>query len=1078
MLAQYGSVLQRSLHNIPEFVSVNETGTAVVTSGGNIYFSGFKAQEVQPIFEELKLNRALVGCVVSVALTKDRIYVLNNKGQVYGANIVDRDCNLIVREVYMPSACDGDKACKIVGGYNHVVILTEDGNVYGAGSNKEYQIMPRGEEWYESAIEMIVTNVNQHNNQCCDSFQGSIVNLYNTECPWGECTKPMCLNGSQSDTLVGYMQFTVTGGATFQIPLDGNLVYSGTGCASFQGEVTGNVTYRLSNIHFSKCNNTAIYTTTTGASSNVPVFVNNDDVLISTLSDTSILEDANCGNSVTLDFTNPSVLPVVTAVVDETANSVTFTVNGVSVVVSASADVFDFTVANDPIFVIGPLIDSLPCCGLPSFDEAYENKMQQPCWRDVFAGENQSVLVDETNRMFVFGDIHKVRDNRRLLGRPCNDNYLKDACMRLKIPASEINCKERASSDNCNYDGACNFPRKTNFDEATFEFTWPRNEGGCNDTNLDPCEILRSIKACNEAPQCENTCTPCDRYIYLDTAGFGCKADTAHPCKACNNADPRPIYSITLYNKDSVCRAVSQGAYNAIPVYVDANSSVEWDINGWSIDAKCYPLYQPLELIFNDHANGATVDLYIDIDEEGGIQFTLPDGYCNVQFPIIGDNIDGGNKYIMNYGDPMTAMQTSNLDNVLLGQCGFPCKQYCSGNNFQVYNAYLQGGDRVSFYQAVAGDNIPFPVTADIPTAFRLPRRVLKVGVGKQNLSVLVGGAGCPAGIWAIGRNCNCELGIDNNFRSVLCFKEVNRCYFGNQSIVDIKSTDGATFYITDAGRVFGAGKWKCLVNSCVPKCINNLPPCDVKKVAVSNNHIIFLTEGGSLLGAGDNRLGELGLCNTNCIKCPVTIDFFYRLGQHDANEMMQCIRRPMPAGCDWKRHECDCDGKGVCDPCKSTGCSGYAVGSDRSPNCNKPVSGCAPCSLRKTCDPQPRSNAFNQAARSYVSGNSFTSNSYRPQSFINVGSNSNKSCCGSCSSGGSCTGDMPACRMPVARTSFVESCFTPSVPRPTRPRRCTIICPPKCERPVYNLASYNKCKPTRPVTNERLCATGGCWKK
>ena len=89
-----------------------------------------------------------------------------------------------------PTACGGDKAVQILKLAIIIVMnlfLTSLCQIWGAGSNDQYQIQPNGATYYQVAVQIIVTdtvyidNINNNNNQSCGiTFNGTLNQL---NCP-------------------------------------------------------------------------------------------------------------------------------------------------------------------------------------------------------------------------------------------------------------------------------------------------------------------------------------------------------------------------------------------------------------------------------------------------------------------------------------------------------------------------------------------------------------------------------------------------------------------------------------------------------------------------------------------------------------------------------------------------------------------------------------------------------------------------------------------------------------------------------------------------------------------------------
>jgi len=246
----------------------------------------------------------------------------------------------------------------------------------------------------------------------------------------------------------------------------------------------------------------------------------------------------------------------------------------------------------------------------------------------------------------------------------------------------------------------------------------------------------------------------------------------------------------------------------------------------------------------------------------------------------------------LNFGCILDPTELSNLKQGLGLNAYYPCPQFSTVCNPLLINTYLRGGDRVTFLQH-SDAPIRQAITADLPTVFRLNRRILDIGVGFNNLSVLVGGLACPNEIFAIGENCHGELGINSN-ETVVNFRQLNRCLFDCQ-VNAIFSGQNVNFYITQSYRVYASGQWKCLVNTNVPVCV----PCisqawKLKEIGVSQNQIVMIGADGCVFGLGDNSLGELGLCHINCVPRPVPLSFFYRMNQWNAKQLMNDFAHPV----------------------------------------------------------------------------------------------------------------------------------------------------------------------------------------
>ena len=538
---------------------------------------------------------------------------------------------------------------------------------------------------------------------------------------------------------------------------------------------------------------------------------------------------------------------------------------------------------------------NIDCC--TPCNKREEPTLPQPCWTNIFAGFDTTALVDSCNRIYVLGSIHQVRNNGTLLQRSCLEDLLCNTNASISLPASELNCGVTPNNANCACVApSCKKPFKTDFNKFGVNLQFPQScgpecEDGCRCHNKPKtvCDFLKALKKCNDAPTCDNTCQPCDSNIYLNV--FVCEKD-------------RPLIgTITVLNKKSVCKAVSQCKLDTVNVCINPETVIDFDLNMYCVDGEDFPLTKVLVLHTGarnhkrDHCIDVTV--YIDLENPGSIRFTPPCKPIIVEF--VADASTKQQQFILNYGGIMDPVELTNLKSLLIRSCTFPCPQFKNPFCTKLFNTYLQGGDTVNFLFR-RRDGIKLAVTADTATVFRLNRRILDIGVGDNNLSVLIGGLACPNQIMAIGQNCFGQLGLDSH-ESTVCFREVNRCLFDCQ-VQRIFSGETVTLYLTQSGRVFGSGLWKCLVNSTVPVCIPSIQQSwHIKDISISSTHIVFLGREGLLFGLGDNSLGQLGLCNIICVICPQALDFLaacdYKVMKNLLNnrvEEKQCP--PLYKGC------------------------------------------------------------------------------------------------------------------------------------------------------------------------------------
>lgn len=887
MLVNVGHTIQKMIHNTPAGVSANATTTTVVTSGGSVFQAGLIGNKIQDTFKEVLSNSDIVGHVVDAKSTDSSVFFLNAAGSVFEYNYTQGNpsCNPRVREVYSPCVCNGDPAVKIATGSGHAVILTAGKKVFGVGSNEQYQIVPQGQCEYDIAQEIIITDTNAHDNNCACSFTGVLNELTTPVLPAANpCGNVSCVSGSQTGVQVGTLDVALSGlavnnGPTFgsgilSIPVLADYTFSGFLCADSHNQTSGSVTVNVSSAYVAS----GCYTGNYSASGSVNLMVTDDMSVILAASTQTSQISGTCGSSVQVALTLN--LAVVTATADTNGNFVLSSTAPNSATPTVAVQNASVTLSSSPqtatLNITGVSVP-LNCC--PAKKDCCSEKcaLPQPCWADVFAGSDVTVLADSCNRLYVLGSLHQVRNNHDLLKRTCLDKLLGGTSATITMPADQLHCATKPRNDDCKC-VECQRKCKTDLSKFGIQINFPGDCGGncgdcstcCNPTSL--CDFLKNLQNCNDAPQCSNTCEPCDPYVYLDVKGSGTPA-----CKS----DSRDVRSITLHNRKSVAKTVSTGSADRVCVSVSKESVVEFDLNKYCVDGHDYCLDKTIKLEFG--GCGDDVNLYIDLDTPGGLKFKpkCDNPKNNVEFQT---NLDTDtHKFLLNYGSVLDPVEVANLRGALSLASTFPSPCYLNPFNNKITNTYLRGGDSVQFISSCHGTRLA--VTADVPTVFRLNRRILDVGVGDNNLSVLVGGLACPNEIYVIGNNCHGELGINSN-ESPVSWKQVNRCLFDCQ-VNAIFSGCHVTFYVTQSGRVYASGTWKCLVHSNAPVCVPSI--CEswkTKKIAVGKTHIVLLTAGGCLFGVGDNSLGELGLCHIECVPKFKPIGFFQRLNRSVSREL------------------------------------------------------------------------------------------------------------------------------------------------------------------------------------------------
>ncbi len=925
MLSNVGHTIQKMINNTPIAITANDTTTEVVTNGGNVYQTGFIGGRIQHSFKELPVNENLVGRIVDAEATENKIYLLNSAGSVFEYDNNTSDCAPFIREVYSSPVCgSGDKAVKLAGGREHVLILTENHKVWGAGNNNQYQLVPQGQCKYDTAVEIIVTDTNLHDNECCNAFTGVFNELQCPIIPQCEtkCNEMSCVKDTKCDILLGYLNIskvTVTPPGyqgVLSVPVYGDISYVGFLCVDEKGCVSGTLTYTITRLYI-KCGCfISKFTTNDSCGCHVKEFNTSSttEILIfeankcqspktdtcaftsnAPITGTSQIQ-GKCGSCIIVNIDLPHGLPLPGVEYDFDCKTILLELRGCRTSLAALCDATFCGLGCEPNVDIDLDFDvPLDCCQ-PYRPPKPPVELPQPCWSNIYAGGDISVLVDSCNRIYVFGSIHNVRSNKDLLKGSCLEDLLNRTNASISFPADQLNCagNRAVRNENCPCPKCKDKTFKTDLTKFGIHLSFP-NGDECEQKHMNVCDFLNKLKHCNEAQSCGPTCEPCDGYIYLNVSGeCGC------PCGAPASA---PIGSVTLFNKRSICKLVSQGCPDLACVPADVNTIVEFDLNKYCIDTKDVALDKIVKLDFC--VEGPNVNIYLDIDQPGGIKFTSDGKKCNVEFTVNASTQN--HQYILNFGSILDPVELTNLKYALSLDCYFPCPRFKNPFDTKITNTYLKGGDRVKFVVSNP-KNIRQAVTADVPTVFRLNRRVIDVAVGFNNLTVLVGGLACPNELFAIGYNCHGELGLGTN-ESIVCWRQLNRCIFDCQ-VSHVFAGKFVTFYVTQSHHVYGAGQWGCFVNSTTPVAINSIcQSWKIKQIVVTKSHIVFLGSDGSIFGLGDNSMGELGLCHLDCVKKPTPLSFFWNMNRGAAKQLRENLDHPVEKN---KKHNRPFN----CNPC------------------------------------------------------------------------------------------------------------------------------------------------------------------
>lgn len=912
MLSNAGHAIQKMINNIPVAITSNDKTSAVVTSGGVVYQTGFISDDIRNSFHPINAM-GNVGQIVDAEAVDSGIYLRNTAGYVffYDYNTPDKT---IVREVFSPVACGGDKATRIVAGSAHVLILTENKKVWGAGSNAYYQLVPQGKPKYDTAVQLLITDLNLHNNDCPTMFSG----IYNEleapiipACEVDQC-RTACIKKNLCDVLLGYVNIsdvTISGvckTGILSVPIYGDLNYVGFLCVDGQGCVSGNVTYTITRMEI-KCGCfVGKFTYADKCGCNV------QQLNLSSTHGVLIYEGSLC-HAANTDLCASSSAPLsgISQINGKCGDCVVANIDidfsfEFSVGFSEECHTLLLGVGECKRTTITALCEHTLCnideehavsteldfdvklnCGEPLAPKP-EVVLPQPCWANVFAGFNTSVLVDNCDRIYVLGSMYKIRSNKDLLQKSCLEELLSKTNASVTFPADQLNCAKNKSCQNtCSPYKEEEF--KTDLNKFGIHLNFPQGQMGCESMNV--CDFIQQLKQCNESTSCTQICEPCDAYIYLNINGdCGCE---------CGAPVSKPIGSVTLLNRKSVCKLVSQGCLDQTIVSADVSTIVEYDLNKYCIDTRDVALDKVVKLTFCNE--GPNVNVYLDVDQPGGIRFTSSSDKCNVEFAISAST--DRNQFILNYGAIVDPNDLTNLKYALALDAYYPCPNYKNPFDTKIVNTYLKGGDHVKFTVSNP-KNIRLAITPDVPTVYRLNRRILDIGVGNNNLTALVGGLSCPNELFAIGSNCHGELGIGSH-ETITSWRPLNKGQF-DSAPVRIFSGSQVTMYATQSGKIYGTGQWKCFINSTIPLPIKSI--CEswgIRYISISRTHMIMIGSDGFVFGLGDNRFGELGLCHTDMVKKPTPLAFFQKLNNEANEELKYGINHPvrMGDGC-WRPQE------------------------------------------------------------------------------------------------------------------------------------------------------------------------------
>jgi len=367
-------------------VSLNDDITNIVTEDGTLFQAGY-----QDYFTSFCQS------VVSTVTCERLMYILSDCGVVYSLCLD----NLCVRKIVYSSK---DYAVQIKGGKNHLLILTKNKRVFGAGDNTTYQIKPHGLCFYDKAIEIIIQKYLTYECHCL--FAGEVNEFCRKcvcppPCPLKEQCTPMTYpQGTFSvEQNITISPVIINGVSPSSVTLPATI--SGTTnitCCSLNGILFGSVTFTI--------NSVLVTAGTYGTTTIIPDLQLVDSIPTNQLTQTVILDNLLCNSNPEIIFTLYSDIPIM----DQLGGR--GIIVGSSAITSSLGPLQNATgVSIQPIIVMISLMSYIPCCHSPCQNVIAPQcccGVEQPTWDKIFAGFNTSVILDDCGKMWTFGSIYQI----------------------------------------------------------------------------------------------------------------------------------------------------------------------------------------------------------------------------------------------------------------------------------------------------------------------------------------------------------------------------------------------------------------------------------------------------------------------------------------------------------------------------------------------------------------------------------------------------------------------------------------------------------------------------------------------
>jgi len=882
-------------------------------------------------------------------------------------------------------------------GNAHLVFLTKGLKVFGYGDNSKYQLVPQGECYYNYPVQLLIYD--KINVDPCDKCnlenyvaQGSLM------IPTSPVVPPVCsqssnqfncsfgglVSGTMTISVAGTYDDTASHTVTSQnvtlnvtVPVFG----SGSNCG---GSFTGTILFAgPASVTLATVPTVLNYYSGSTLEGTFSVVAVDPSILSSSIASSVV------GSSITVSTGGNSCnisVPVCVPVTLATAGSIS--PPGLQLFQLAPSEGSSRFFLLSPIDVTSTLCTNINVtCPLTQCTSEDVLPIRQPCWINIYAGWNNTVLVDNTGRLYVLGDLSTVRDNEELLEKSCLEKLLNETAATIKFPACELNCTTQPVNKSCACQSPCGHPPKTKTDLSKFEVELalvpdvikkyiPASCGEpCSDVfsvsnKTNVCDFLKKLKACNDAPQCDNTCVSCDNNIYIKYGKHCIEGDVVqhisqYPLVVLNHKSVSNTLAylnnpaITSSNVDDLFKLLQGGTQ--VPFVTEVfnfdytSSRIEFTNTTYNIDGQSEAIDQILllnpgssSLITGNTKPLGYFPLYLDIEnDQRGIQMRTDD--CtdrkyNINFIVqpYGSSYVSGSYYpyanfVLNYGDVLGSVELNNL-RAALGNFSYQnSPQYKNPITNKVYLTYVQGADNIVLDRCTA--NPPkHMITHDVPTVFNLNRKVLDVAVSDKSLVVLTGSVRCPNEVFVWGENCHGELGL-GTYRNTLCFKKVNRCLMDCQ-VVKLAAGRYITVFLTASGAAYASGQLWSIFSSNTPKPFNCVNPCwKVRRVSISRNHVVLLTSENQVYTFGRNQYGQLGTGNFETYCEPRLVSKFCGLSKCDGRYVNKLLNHPAIAYYDGDDAYGSDDDFKVCEKFihkPKDGCERYRCKSKCEPKCEQ----------------------------------------------------------------------------------------------------------------------------------------------